>query len=103
MKADKAARISGYLTRNSVRASLMKRDKSELPDYYEKGKYLEDTMKASDPEDREKAVRKRGKIKKHADSAWIRGIRLVGGRNSKWSLLSFALIVIMLLLVMKLI
>lgn len=103
MKADKAARISGYLTRNSVRASLMKRDRSELPDYYEKGKYLEDTMKASDPEDREKAVRKRGKIKKHADSAWVRGIRLVGGRNSKWSLLSFGLIVIMLLLVMKLI
>ena len=103
MKADKAARISGYLTKNSVRASLMKRDRSELPDYYEKGKYLENTMKAANPEDREKAVQKREKFKKHAASAWIRGIRLVGGRNSKWSLLSFALIVIMLLLVMKLI
>lgn len=78
MKADKAARISSYLVRNSARVSMMNRNPVKSPDPYKKADIAEQT-------DRPRTF----------------GKRLPKVRKNAWGWVSFVLIMIMLLMSMR--
>ena len=112
MRAEKAAKVHSYLVRNSARASIRRREPKETMDYYEKLKYL-DSMEQEPNAGREADIPGKD-IGRETDipgkgtaqtGNWVKRSKKAGrkvfGRISAWSLVSFVMVIIMILFVLK--